>query len=137
MPKFSLADPYRALRFRISVGSGYVAGLARCSDLGKLANPPVRRGSGKAIFDPITLEEGISNDRAFQEWASLVNDTRGNVMIGGYKKTVVIDVFNNAGQKEQSYSVVNCVVSQYQAVPNMDTSANGAAIQNLKLQRDI
>jgi phage tail-like protein len=97
----------------------------------------MRRGSGRPTFDPVTLETGISNDRAFQEWANLVNNTRGNAMIGGYKKTVVIDVFNSAGQKEKSHSVVNCWVSKYQAAPNMDSGANGVTIQNLTLQRDI
>jgi phage tail-like protein len=49
---------------------------------------------------------------------------------------VIIDMFNEAGQKVISYRVYRCWVSEYQALPELDANANAVAIQTLKLENE-
>ncbi|NIQ59933.1 MAG: phage tail protein, partial [Gammaproteobacteria bacterium] len=49
---------------------------------------------------------------------------------------VIIDVFNEAGQKVLSYRVYRAWVSEYQALPELDANANAVAIQTLKLENE-
>jgi phage tail-like protein len=45
-----------------------------------------------------------------------------------------VDVFNEANQKALSYNLYRCWVSEYQALPDLDASANAVAITTLKLE---
>jgi phage tail-like protein len=56
--------------------------------------------------------------------------------LANFRKDVIIDVFNEAGQKVISYKVYRCWVSEYQALPELDASANAVAIETLKLENE-
>jgi len=53
-----------------------------------------------------------------------------------FRKDIIIDVFNEAGQKVLSYHVYRCWVSEYQALPELDANANAVAIQHIKLENE-
>jgi phage tail-like protein len=53
-----------------------------------------------------------------------------------FRKDVIIDVYNEAGQLALSYKVYRCWVSEYQALPDLDANANAVAIQTLKLENE-
>jgi phage tail-like protein len=57
-------------------------------------------------------------------------------MSGDFRKDITIDVLNEAGQKVISYSVYNCWVSEYQALPDLDANANAVAIQHIKIENE-
>ena len=44
-----------------------------------------------------------------------------------------MDVFNEAGIKALSYNLYRCWVSEYQALPDLDSGANAVAITTIKL----
>jgi phage tail-like protein len=53
-----------------------------------------------------------------------------------FRKDIIIDVYNEAGQKVHSYKVFRCWVSEYQALPDLDASANAVAIQHVKIENE-
>jgi phage tail-like protein len=141
-------DPYRNFKFRIKWDNEYVAGLNKCSALKKTTemtewreggDPSTsRKLPGKTTYDAITLEQGITHDARFEEWANLVNNFQGDAAMSllNFRKDVTIDVFNLAGQQIFSYNVFRCWVSEYQALPELDASGNAVMIATIKLENE-
>ena len=141
-------DPYRNFKFKIKWDNQYVAGLNKCSALKKSTemvewreggDPSTsRKLPGKTSYEAITLEAGVTHDTAFEEWANLVNNFQGDgeMSLRNFRKDIAIDVYNLAGQKVLSYNVYRCWVSEYQALPELDASANAVMIQTIKLETE-
>jgi len=152
MAKFSVNthrfDPYRNFKFRVKWDGQHVAGLSKCSALKKSTEKTEWREGGdqstsrvlpgKTTYEAITLEAGVTHDTAFEQWANLVNNFQGDAAMSlkNFRKDVTIDVFNLSGQKVISYNVYRCWVSEYQALPELDASANAVAIQSIKLENE-
>jgi len=58
------------------------------------------------------------------------------VSLADFRKNVIIEVYNEAGQLAIAYNVHRCWPSEYQALPELDASANAVAIQTLKLENE-
>ena len=141
-------DPYRNFKFRIQLDSKDVAGLSKCSALKKTtestdwreAGDPSssRKLPGKTSYEAITLEAGITHDTTFETWANQVNNFQGDAAMSlkDFRKDILIQVYNEAMQKVISYKVYRCWVSEYQALPELDASANAVAIQTIKLENE-
>ncbi len=142
-------DPYRNFKFKIKWGDSYVAGLNKCSALKKTTESvdwreggdpsSSRKLPGKTSYEGITLEAGVTHDRAFEEWANLVNNYQGDadMSLKDFRKDhITIDVFNLQGTKVLSYTVYRCWVSEYQALPELDASGNAVMIQTIKLENE-
>ncbi|KXK30341.1 MAG: putative phage protein [Candidatus Brocadia sinica] len=141
-------DPYRNFKFKIKWDNQYVAGLSKCSALKKTTEmtewreggdqSTSRKMPGKTKYDAITLTAGVTHDDTFEKWANLVNNFQGDATMSlkNFRKDVIIDVFNEAGQKVLSYKVYRCWVSEYQALPELDASANAVMIQTIKLENE-
>ncbi len=140
-------DPYRNFKFKVGIDGVIVAGLSKMSALKKTTegidwweggdnfNP--RRLPGKTKYEPVTLEKGMTNDRIFEDWANLVNKYKGNAMTPEiFRKNIQIHVCDMNGAPKITYNLFDCWVSEYQAVPDMDTSQNGVAIQSIKLENE-
>src|SRR3712207_1510821 len=112
-------DPYRNFKFRVRIlpDNVYVAGLSKCSALKKTtemvewreAGDPstTHKLPGKTRYDAITLTAGVTHDTTFEDWAGLVNNFQGDASMSlkNFRKDLIIDVFNEAGQKVLSYNV--------------------------------
>jgi phage tail-like protein len=144
-------DPYKNFKFRVGFGDGpYVAGLSKMSALRRTTevvehreggDPSTSRKSpGRSSYEAITLERGVTHDTAFEAWANKVWNFAGGPgaesSLADFRKNVIIDVFNEAGQKVISYKVYRCWVSEYQALPDFDANANAVAIQTIKLENE-
>lgn len=139
-------DPYRNFRFRVKWDGLYVAGLSKMSGLKRSTemtewreageNIVARKLPGKTKYEAVTLEAGITYDTSFEDWANLVNDFASHALtsLGEFRKNVTVDVFNEAGVKALSYNLHNAWVADYQAVPDLDASANAVAITTVKLE---
>ena len=46
-----------------------------------------------------------------------------------FRKDIIIEVYNEAGQLALAYKVFRCWVSEFQALPDLDANANAVAIQ--------
>ena len=61
---------------------------------------------------------------------------RREVSLKDFRKDIILEVYNEAGQLAISYKVYRCWVSEYQALPELDANANAVAIQTLKLENE-
>jgi phage tail-like protein len=152
MAKFSVNssrfDPYRNFKFKIKWDGQYVAGLSKCSALRKTTeaidwreggDPSTsHRLPGKTAYEAITLEAGVTHDTAFEDWANLMNNFKGDadMSLKSFRKDITLDVFNLQGTKVLSYNIYGCWVSEYQALPELDASANAVMIQTIKLENE-
>jgi phage tail-like protein len=141
-------DPYRNFKFKIKIDNVYVAGLSKCSALKKTTEmvewreggdpSSTHKLPGKTKYGDITLTAGVTHDLTFEDWANKVNNFQGDAAMSlkNFRKDIIIDVFNEAGQKALSYKVFNCWVAEYQALPELDASANAVMIQTIKLENE-
>jgi phage tail-like protein len=141
-------DPYRNFKFRVKIDNEYVAGLSKCSALKRTtevtswreAGDPStsRQLPGKTKYDAVTLEAGLTHDLTFERWANLVHNFQGDgaMSLKSFRKDIIVDVYNEAGQKVHSYKLFRCWVSEYQALPDLDASANAVAIQRIKIENE-
>ena len=53
-----------------------------------------------------------------------------------FRKDILIEVYDEAGQLARTYKVYRCWVSEYQALPELDGSGNGIAIEHIKLEHE-
>ena len=143
-------DPYKNFKFRVKWEGKYVAGVSKVSALKRTTDvvehreggdpSSSRRSPGRNKFDPVTLERGVTHDLEFEQWANKVwNFGAGpgaETSLKDFRKDIIIDLFNEAGQKVISYKVFRCWVSEYQALPDLDANANAVAIQSIKLENE-
>jgi phage tail-like protein len=128
----------------------YVAGVSKVSALKRTTEviehreggdpSTVRKSPGRTKYEPVTLERGVTHDIDFEQWANKVwNFGAGGgseVSLADFRKDVILDVFNEAGQKVISYQLFRCWVSEYQSVSDLDANANAVAIQHIKLENE-
>ena len=150
-------DPYKNFKFRVKFGTGpYVAGISKVSALKRTTEvvkhrdggdeSSSRKSPGRTEYDAITLERGVTHDPDFEQWANKVwnynnaqaapTDRTKEVSLQDFRKDIIIDMFNEAGQVVLSYHVTRCWVSEYQALPDLDANANAVAIQHIKLENE-
>ena len=53
-----------------------------------------------------------------------------------FRKDIIIELYNEAGQLAIAYKVYRCWVSEYQALADLDANANSVLIQHLKLENE-
>lgn len=143
-------DPYKNFKFRVKWDGQYVAGVSKVTGLKRTTevvkhreggDPSTSRKSpGRNEFDAITLERGVTHDPAFELWAGKVwqlgAGLGAEVSLADFRKDVILEVYNEAGQKVIAYHIYRCWVSEYQALPDFDANANAVAIQHLKLENE-
>ncbi len=143
-------DPYKNFKFRVKWDGRYVAGISKVGALKRTTevvehreggDPSTSRKSpGRTKYEAITLERGVTHDLDFERWANKVwNFGAGDgseISLADFRKDVIIDVFNESGQKVLSYQVHRCWVSEYQSLPDLDANANAVAIQQIKLENE-
>jgi len=143
-------DPYKSFKFRVKWDGRYVAGVSKVSALSRTTevvehreggDPSTgRKSPGRSKFEAITLERGVTHDPDFENWANKVWDFGAGAgaesSLADFRKDVILDVFNEAGQKAISYKIYRCWVSEFQALPDLDANANAVAIQTIKLENE-
>jgi phage tail-like protein len=143
-------DPYKNFKFRIKWDGKYVAGISKVGALKRTTEPVThrvggdpsteRKSPGQTKFEAITLERGVTHDQEFEQWANKVwnfgSGLGAEVSLKDFRKDLIIEMYNEAGQVAISYKVYRCWVSEYQAIPELDASASAVAIQMLKLENE-
>ena len=144
-------DPYKSFKFRVRYETGpYVAGISKVSALKKSTEvvehreggdpSMVRKSPGQSKYEPITLERGVTHDVEFEQWANKVwnfgSGLGAEVSLADFRRNLIIEMYNEAGQLAIAYLVYRCWVSEFQALPDLDASGNAVAIQTLQLQNE-
>ena len=143
-------DPYKNFKFRLKWDGKYVAGVSKMSVLKRTTEvvkhrdggdaSSSRKSPGRTEYDAITLDRGVTHDVVFEQWANKVwNYGAGlgsEVSLADFRKDIIIEMYNEAGQLVIGYKIFRCWVSEFQALPDMDANANAIAIQHIKLENE-
>ena len=143
-------DPYKNFKFRLKWDGKYVAGISKMSVLKRTTEvvkhrdggdaSSSRKSPGRTEYDAITLDRGVTHDIAFEQWANKVWDygagLGSEVSLADFRKDIIIEMYNEAGQLVIGYKIYRCWVSEYQSLPDMDANANAIAIQHIKLENE-
>jgi phage tail-like protein len=143
-------DPYKNFKFRVKWDGRYVAGLSKMGALKRTTEvvkhreggdpSSSRKSPGRTEYEAIMLERGVTHDTEFEKWANKVwNFGAGlgaETSLKDFRKDIILDVYNEAGQLAISYKIYRCWVSEYQGLPDLDANANAVAIQHIKLENE-
>jgi len=143
-------DPYKNFKFRVKWDGRYVAGLSKVGALKRSTElvehreggdpSTARKSPGRTKYEAVTLERGVTHDLEFERWANRVwnfgSGLGAEVSLQNFRKDIIIEVYNEAGQLALAYRVYRCWVSEYQALPDLDANANAVAIQTIKLENE-
>lgn len=141
-------DPYRTFKFQVVIGGVTVAGLSKMGALKRTTEAVNWRSAGDpsssrvmpggSKFEAVTLEQGLSHDPVFTEWANSVHnvaDGDAGMSLVNYRRDVVINVLNLQGVPAITYQLRRAWVSEFQALPEFDANnMNTVAIQTITLQ---
>ncbi|MEM6398643.1 MAG: phage tail protein [Cyanobacteria bacterium P01_D01_bin.116] len=143
-------DPYKNFKFRVKWDGRYVAGVSKAGALNRTTEVVThreggdpsssRKSPGRTEYGEISLERGVTHDTEFEKWANKVwNYGSGlgvEVSLQDFRKDIILEVYNEAGQLAIAYKIYRCWVSEFQALPELDANANAVAIQMIKLQNE-
>jgi phage tail-like protein len=143
-------DPYKNFKFRLKWDGRYVAGISKVGALKRSTEvvehreggdpSSSRKSPGRTKYEAITLERGVTHDKDFEQWANKVWQygvkLGQEVSLKDFRKDVILEVYNEAGQLVIAYQIFRCWVSEFQAIPDLDANANAVAIETIKLENE-
>jgi phage tail-like protein len=154
-PQFSVNperfDPYKQYKFRVKWDGRYVAGICKVTGLVRTTEvithreggdpSSVRRSPGVTTYEPIVLERGRTHDTQFEQWANKVwNFGAGlgsEVSLGDFRKDIIIELYNEAGQLVMAFKVYRCWPSEYVALSDLDANGGSTvAIESITLENE-
>jgi len=143
-------DPYKNFKFRVKWDGKYVPAISRVTGLIRTSEVIEHRAGGdpsashkspgRSNFEAITLERGLTQDTAFEDWANLVWKLGAGLgsesSLNEFRKDIVIELYNEAGQLVHAYNVYRCWPSSFQALPNLDANGVSVAVESITLQNE-
>jgi len=143
-------DPYKNFKFRVKWDGRYVAGVSKVGALKRTTeivehreggDPSTSRKSpGRSKFEALQLERGVTHDTEFEKWANKVwnfgSGLGAEVSLKDFRKDIILEIYNEAGQLALAYKIYRCWVSEFQSMPDLDANANAVAIQHIKLENE-
>lgn len=143
-------DPYKNFKFRVKWDGRYVAGISKVSGLKRTTEvvehrvggdpSSTRKSPGRTKYEAISFDRGVTHDLEFEAWANKVwafgAGLGAEASLKDFRKDLIIEVYNEAGQLALAYKVYRCWVSEYQALPDLDANANAVAIQHIKVENE-
>jgi phage tail-like protein len=143
-------DPYKNYKFRLKWDGRYIAGVSKVSALKRSTDivthrdggdpSAPRKAPGASRFDAITIERGVTHDLEFERWANKVWNwgagLGGEASLKDFRKDVILELYNEAGQLAIAYRIFRCWPSTFQALPDLDANGSAVAIQTLVLENE-
>ena len=145
-------DPYKNFKFRVfwEGQTDPVAGISKVSAFTRTTEVVThreggdpsssRKSPGRTEYEAITLERGVTHDVEFEQWANKVwnygSGLGSEVSLKAFRRNVIIEAYNEAGQLTIRYKIYRCWVSEYQAMAELDANANAVLIQHIKLENE-
>jgi phage tail-like protein len=143
-------DPYKNFKFRVKWDGKYVAGISKVGGLKRTTKVVThreggdpsssRKSPGQSEYEAISLDRGVTHDLEFENWANKVwnfgSGLGAEVSLKDFRKDMIIEIYNEAGQLALAYKIFRCWVSEYQATADLDASASAVLIQHIKLENE-
>jgi phage tail-like protein len=143
-------DPYKNFKFRVKWDGRYVAGVSKVGALKRSTevvehreggDPSTSRKSpGRSKYEAIMLERGVTHDVEFEQWANKAwnfgSGLGAEVSLADFRKDIILELYNEAGQLAKAWKVFRCWVSEFQALPELDANANAVAVESIKLENE-
>ena len=143
-------DPYKNFKFRVKWDGKVVAAVSKVGALKRTTEvvkhrdggdpSSSRKSPGRTEYDAITLDRGVTHDTEFEKWANKVwnfgSGLGAEVSLKDFRKDLIVEVYNEAGQLALAYKVFRAWPSENQALPDLDANANAVAIQTMKLEHE-
>lgn len=132
-------DPYKNFNFHLSWNGKVVAAANTVSGLPPSPDAPAQPAAAgpppvRTKYGSITLESGVTYDPIFQNWANKIGDLQNRAPSLGPadSQNLVLESFDEAGQKLLTWELQGCWVSEFQSLPDLDAGA--IVIEHLVLQ---
>ena len=143
-------DPYKNFKFRVVWDGKVVAGVSKVGPLTRSTEVVEHReggdpstshkSPGRTIYEPIILERGVTHDMEFERWVNKVHNlgagAGAEASLKDFRKDVLIELYNEAGQLVMAYKVYRCWPSVFQALPDLEGNTGAVAIQTLVLENE-
>jgi len=143
-------DPYKQFKFRVKWDGRYVAGVNKVSALKRTTEvvrhreggdpSSERRSPGRTNYEPIVLSRGRTHDPEFEQWANKVwnfgSGLGAEVSLKDFRKDIIIELYNEAGQLVLAFRVYRCWPSEYVALNDLDAINTTVAIESITLQHE-
>jgi phage tail-like protein len=144
-------DPYRNFRFVVSWDGKPIAGVSKVTGLKRTTEVVKHRSGGdpsssfklpgRTEYEAITLEHGLTTDKDFLDWATLIHSYDNGVSAATFRKDLTIDIYDLQGAAGKgspviTYEVYDCWVSEFQGMPDLDANANAVAIEHIKIENE-
>ena len=143
-------DPYKNFKFRVKWDGRFVAGVSKVSALKRTTEvvkhreggdpSSSRKSPGRTEYEAITLDRGLTHDKEFEQWANKVwnfgSGLGAEVSLKDFRKNIILEVYNEAGQLAIAYKIFRCWVSEFQSMADVDANANAVLIQHIKLENE-
>ena len=143
-------DPYKQFKFRVKWDGRYVPGIMRVSGLNRKTevvthrpgNEPniTRKSPGQTVYEPIKLERGRTHDTEFEKWVNKVynfgSGMGSEVSLQDFRKDIIIELYNEAGQLVMAFKIYRCWPSWYSALNQLDATNTSIAIETIILEHE-
>jgi phage tail-like protein len=139
-------DPYKNFKFRVQWDGRVVAGVSHIGALRRNTDVLEHREGGEPSssrkvpgltkYAPIVLKRGVTFDHAFEQWANEVYKLNGTPDLAHFRKDVVIELLDDAGNTLLRYAVHQCWVSEYEALPDLDADTDAIAFESITLENE-
>jgi phage tail-like protein len=143
-------DPYKNFKFRVKWDGRYVAGISKVGALKRTTEvvkhrsggdpSSSRKSPGRSEYEAVVLSRGVTHDVDFEQWANKVwnygSGLGSETSLADFRKDVILELYNEAGQLAVSYKLYRCWVSEFESLPELDANANAVAIQTIKLENE-
>jgi phage tail-like protein len=143
-------DPYKQFKFRVKWDGRYVPGILFVSGLTRTTevvtsrkggSPSIdQRSPGQTVYEPIVLERGRTHDQEFESWVNKVwnfgSGLGSEASLKDFRKDIVIELYNEAGQLAMAWRIYRCWPSKYSAVTGLDANSAEVAIESITLEHE-
>lgn len=143
-------DPYKKFKFRVKWDGRYVAGIDSVSSLKRTTEVVVHReggypssqhrSPGQTTYEPIVLMRGRTHDAEFEQWANKTwnfgSGLGAEVSLHDFRKDIIIELYNEAGQLAMAFKVYRCWPSEYVALSDLDANESSTVFESLTLQNE-
>lgn len=154
MPQFSVnthrLDPYKQFKFRVKWDGRYVAGISKISELKRSTHVEDHRGGGDpsafhlspglTTYEPIILTRGRTHDTEFEQWTNKVWNLGSGLgaesSLKDFRKDIIIEFYNEAGQLVMAFRVYRCWPSEYSPISTLDGVDSSTLYESITLQHE-